>query len=106
MHTIFAGRETDPAEQVESKELVEGILDSLPAEERQLLQLRVMEDLTLEEIARRTLAVEGVLAVQAGDNPRVVREKLEAFLPLALPHDSTLTKLFFAAKARKSSIWA
>jgi chemotaxis protein MotA len=34
-----------------------------------------------EEVARRTLAVEGVLAVQAGDNPRVVREKLEAFLP-------------------------
>jgi chemotaxis protein MotA len=37
-----------------------------------------------EEVAFRTLAVEGVLAVQAGDNPRVVREKLEAFLPLAL----------------------
>ena len=37
-----------------------------------------------EEVARRLLAVEGVLAVQAGDNPRVVREKLEAFLPLAL----------------------
>jgi chemotaxis protein MotA len=37
-----------------------------------------------EEVAHRTLAVEGVLAVQAGDNPRVVREKLEAFLPLAL----------------------
>src|SRR5689334_12567035 len=37
-----------------------------------------------EEIARRTLAVEGVLAVQAGDNPRVVREKLEAFLPMVL----------------------
>jgi chemotaxis protein MotA len=37
-----------------------------------------------EEVARRTLAVEGVLAVQAGDNPRVVREKLEAFLPMAL----------------------
>src|SRR5690242_2557240 len=34
-----------------------------------------------EEIALRTLAVEGVLSVQAGDNPRVVREKLEAFLP-------------------------
>ncbi len=33
-----------------------------------------------EEVARRNLAVEGVLAVQAGDNPRVVREKLEAFL--------------------------
>jgi chemotaxis protein MotA len=37
-----------------------------------------------EEVARRTLAVEGVLAVQAGDNPRVVREKLESFLPQAL----------------------
>jgi hypothetical protein len=24
------------------------------------------------------------MAVQAGDNPRVVREKLDAFLPLAL----------------------
>jgi chemotaxis protein MotA len=47
-----------------------------------------------EEVARRTLAVEGVLAVQAGDNPRVVREKLEAYLPLALrgeeeAHDQT-----------------
>jgi chemotaxis protein MotA len=37
-----------------------------------------------EEVALRTLAVEGVLSVQAGDNPRVVREKLEAFLPLNL----------------------
>jgi chemotaxis protein MotA len=37
-----------------------------------------------EEVALKTLAVEGVLAVQAGDNPRVLREKLEAFLPLDL----------------------
>jgi chemotaxis protein MotA len=37
-----------------------------------------------EEVALRTLAVEGVLSVQAGDNPRVVREKLEAFLPMEL----------------------
>jgi chemotaxis protein MotA len=42
-----------------------------------------------EEVARRTLAVEGVLAVQAGDNPRVVREKLEAFLPMALRGEET-----------------
>jgi chemotaxis protein MotA len=40
-----------------------------------------------EEIALRTLAVEGVLAVQAGDNPRVVKEKLQAFLPPALRGD-------------------
>jgi chemotaxis protein MotA len=37
-----------------------------------------------EEVAMRTLSIEGVLAVQAGDNPRVIREKLEAFLPPAL----------------------
>ena len=37
-----------------------------------------------EEVAQRQLAVEGVLAVQAGDNPRVVREKLESFLPTEL----------------------
>lgn len=33
------------------------------------------------ELAVRQLALEGVLAVQAGDNPRIVREKLEAYLP-------------------------
>src|SRR4051794_7199251 len=42
-----------------------------------------------EEVARRTLAVEGVLAVQAGDNPRVVREKLEAFLAAELRGEDT-----------------
>ncbi len=33
-----------------------------------------------EEVWIREVAREGVLAVQAGDNPRIVREKLEAFL--------------------------
>lgn len=33
------------------------------------------------EVAYRTLLVEGILALQAGENPRLVREKLEAFLP-------------------------
>jgi chemotaxis protein MotA len=33
-----------------------------------------------EEAHHKELIVEGVLAVQAGDNPRMVREKLEAFL--------------------------
>jgi chemotaxis protein MotA len=44
-----------------------------------------------EEVALKTLAVEGVLAVQAGDNPRVVREKLESFLPMDLrgEHDES-----------------
>jgi chemotaxis protein MotA len=45
-----------------------------------------------EEVALKTLAVEGVLAVQAGDNPRVVREKLEAFLPLNLRGEPDATE--------------
>jgi chemotaxis protein MotA len=34
-----------------------------------------------EEIAYRHLLVEGILALQAGENPRIIREKLSAFLP-------------------------
>jgi chemotaxis protein MotA len=34
-----------------------------------------------EEIAYRRLLLEGILALQAGENPRIVREKLNAFMP-------------------------
>jgi chemotaxis protein MotA len=34
-----------------------------------------------EEIAYRTLLMEGILAIQAGENPRVLKEKLYAYLP-------------------------
>jgi chemotaxis protein MotA len=34
-----------------------------------------------EEVAYRNLLLEGVLALQAGENPRIVKEKLNAFLP-------------------------
>lgn len=34
-----------------------------------------------DEVALRELMIEGVLAVQSGDNPRIIREKLEAQLP-------------------------
>jgi chemotaxis protein MotA len=37
-----------------------------------------------EEAHMKELIVEGVLAVQSGDNPRVVRERLEAHLPPAM----------------------
>ncbi len=36
-----------------------------------------------QEIARKTLIVEGILAIQNGDNPRLVAEKLHTFLPPA-----------------------
>jgi chemotaxis protein MotA len=39
------------------------------------LKAQSQEEITLHELAR-----EGILAVQAGDNPRIVHEKLQAFL--------------------------
>lgn len=34
-----------------------------------------------EEQAVREMVLEGILSIQAGDNPRIVREKLQSFLP-------------------------
>ncbi|MGI6208371.1 MAG: flagellar motor protein [Anaerolineae bacterium] len=39
-----------------------------------------LKSLTAAEVQAREMMIEGVLAVQAGENPRVVREKLETFL--------------------------
>ena len=39
-----------------------------------------LKALSAEEAELRTLTVEGILAIQAGDNPRVVEDKLLAFL--------------------------
>ena len=40
-----------------------------------------LKQLSGEEIQARTLVMEGILAIQAGDNPRVVAEKLLTFVP-------------------------
>jgi len=34
-----------------------------------------------EEVALKELTIEGMLAIQSGDNPRIVEERLKAFLP-------------------------
>lgn len=39
---------------------------------------------TEEEVLLREMVVEGVLAIQAGENPRIVEEKLKVYLPPAL----------------------
>jgi chemotaxis protein MotA len=39
--------------------------------------------LTAEEVLCRTLVIEGILAIQAGENPRVVSERLLGFIPPA-----------------------
>lgn len=36
---------------------------------------------TKEEVAVREIMVEGLLSIQAGENPRIIEEKLKAFLP-------------------------
>ncbi|HBR28964.1 MAG TPA: motility protein A, partial [Firmicutes bacterium] len=36
-----------------------------------------------EEVMIRYIMVEGILSVQAGENPRIVEEKLKSFLPPA-----------------------
>jgi chemotaxis protein MotA len=40
--------------------------------------------LSKAEIELRTLTVEGILGIQAGDNPRILAEKLQSFIPPAV----------------------
>jgi chemotaxis protein MotA len=39
-----------------------------------------LKSISAEEVELRTMTLEGILAIQAGDNPRVVEDKLVAFL--------------------------
>jgi chemotaxis protein MotA len=41
-----------------------------------------------EEILYKTIIIKGVMAIQSGDNPRIVEQKLKTFLPPALRKDS------------------
>jgi chemotaxis protein MotA len=40
-----------------------------------------LKKLSAQEAAMRTMVLEGILAIQAGDNPRIVTEKLLTYLP-------------------------
>jgi chemotaxis protein MotA len=42
-----------------------------------------LKELAGEELSFRQMQLEAILSIQAGDNPRVLAEKLEAFLPPA-----------------------
>src|SRR5690606_38785336 len=39
---------------------------------------------TANELLRKEIVIEGILAIQSGDNPRVVEQKLKAFVSPAL----------------------
>jgi chemotaxis protein MotA len=60
-------------------------------------KLRAKDD---EEVAYRNLLLEGILSLQAGENPRIVREKLQAFLPPAAVAKAT------AGSAKKEKVKA
>jgi chemotaxis protein MotA len=42
-----------------------------------------LKQISEEELHARALVLEGILSIQAGDNPRVVQEKLITFVPPA-----------------------
>jgi chemotaxis protein MotA len=46
-----------------------------------------LQSLSTAEVAERNLIVEGIMSIQAGDNPRVVQEKLLSFLAPAARED-------------------
>ena len=43
-----------------------------------------LKQMSAEEVQFRTMTLEGILSIQAGDNPRVLEEKLMAYVPPAL----------------------
>jgi chemotaxis protein MotA len=42
-----------------------------------------LKAMSAEEVELRSMTLEGILAIQAGDNPRVVADKLLSFIPPA-----------------------
>jgi len=60
-----------------------------------------LKQLSEEELHFREMTLEGVLAIQAGDNPRVVQEKLTAYIPPAMR--MTEEEAAAAAQAQKAA---
>ena len=65
-------------------DIAEGTIYALliRVEQRGLVFLPVsnrLQALSESEVEERTLVLEGILSIQAGDNPRIVQEKLDFF---------------------------
>jgi chemotaxis protein MotA len=60
-----------------------------------------LKQLSQEELHFRSMTLEGILAIQAGDNPRVVQEKLTAYVPPAMRMSEE--EAADAAKAQKEA---
>ena len=59
------------------------LLASLTVGENVALPLLQHTDMSAEEVNHRCMVLEAILSIQAGDNPRVLAEKLESFVPPA-----------------------
>jgi chemotaxis protein MotA len=62
-----------------------------------------LKQMSEEELHGRNLIVEGILSIQAGDNPRVVKEKLITFVPPAERADEAETPAPAAAPAEAAA---
>jgi chemotaxis protein MotA len=60
-----------------------------------------LKQLSAAELHFREMTLEGILAIQAGDNPRVVQEKLTAYIPPAMR--MTEEEAAAAAQAQKAA---
>jgi chemotaxis protein MotA len=61
-----------------------------------------LKAISAEEVELRMMTLEGILSIQAGDNPRLVSEKLMSYLPPAertAPDDANVAHLDIAAQA-------
>ena len=64
-----------------------------------------LKELSTQEVTEREMLIEGILAVQRGDNPRMVAEKLLTFVPpaerdaVSQPGAGTLSAVDGAKKA-------
>ncbi len=59
---------------------------------------RRLEDKTIIEISHKEMIIEGVLSIQAGENPRIIEEKLKAFLSQEEQENIEVTKRFNVAR--------
>ncbi len=61
-----------------------------------------LKGLSKAEVELRTLTLEGILGIQAGDNPRILAEKLQSFIPPAERLDADQRAAAAAAAAAAS----
>ncbi|MDI6637797.1 MAG: motility protein A [Bacillota bacterium] len=59
-----------------------------------------------EEALEKQILIEGILAIQSGDNPRIVEEKLRAFLPPAIRAKVAYKKRAQAAAGASAAVGA